>query len=138
MKHTLSPKSEAAYLVLWFFLHGKKYKDLSYICEAVFWNASNHYISKIFREDRPLSLCRAVICSLEYVSGHILHSSCLFIWSNYHNIINIADQALFCTVYNQDLFGDFPGGLVVKSLLVNAGDMDSIPSPGRSHMLQGN
>ena len=29
----------------------------------------------------------------------------------------------------------FPGGPVVKNPLVNAGDMGSIPCPGRSHML---
>ena len=32
---------------------------------------------------------------------------------------------------------DFPGGLVVKNPPVNAGDADSIPGPGESHMLQG-
>ena len=32
---------------------------------------------------------------------------------------------------------DFPGGPVVKSLPASAGDMDSIPGPGRSHMPQG-
>ena len=34
--------------------------------------------------------------------------------------------------------GDFPGGTVVKNLPANAGDMGSIPSPGRSHMLGSN
>ena len=29
---------------------------------------------------------------------------------------------------------DFPGGAVVKNLPANAGDMGSIPGPGRSHM----
>ena len=29
---------------------------------------------------------------------------------------------------------DFPGGTVVKSPPASAGDMDSIPGPGRSHM----
>ena len=29
---------------------------------------------------------------------------------------------------------DFPGGAVVKNLPTNAGDTDSSPSPGRSHM----
>ena len=29
---------------------------------------------------------------------------------------------------------DFPGGAVVKNPPVNAGDMGSIPGPGRSHM----
>ena len=33
---------------------------------------------------------------------------------------------------------DFPGGLVVDSLPTNAGDMGSMPGPGRSHMPQGN
>ena len=34
--------------------------------------------------------------------------------------------------------GDFPGGAVVKNPPANAGDMGSIPSPGRSHMPQSN
>ena len=33
---------------------------------------------------------------------------------------------------------DFPGGAVVKNLPANAGDMGSIPVPGRSHMSQSN
>ena len=33
---------------------------------------------------------------------------------------------------------DFPGGLVVKNLPANAGDMGSIPGLGRFHMLRGN
>ena len=32
----------------------------------------------------------------------------------------------------------FPGGSVVKNLPFNAGDMGSIPGPGRSHMLWSN
>ena len=34
--------------------------------------------------------------------------------------------------------GDFPGGPVVKNLPANAGDMGSIPGPGRSHRPWGN
>ena len=33
---------------------------------------------------------------------------------------------------------DFPGGTVVKNLPANAGDMGSIPGPGRPHMPQSN
>ena len=33
---------------------------------------------------------------------------------------------------------DFPGGTVVKNPPANAGDMGSVPDPGRSHMLQSN
>ena len=33
---------------------------------------------------------------------------------------------------------DFPGGSVVKNPPANAGDMGSIPGPGRSHKLQRN
>ena len=33
---------------------------------------------------------------------------------------------------------DFPGGLVVKNTLANAGDIGSIPGLGRFHVLQGN
>ena len=32
---------------------------------------------------------------------------------------------------------DFPGGTVLKNLPANAGDMSSIPGPGRSHMPRG-
>ena len=32
---------------------------------------------------------------------------------------------------------DFPGGPVVKNLPANAGDTDSIPGPGRFHVLEG-
>ena len=31
---------------------------------------------------------------------------------------------------------DFPSGPVIKNLSANAGDIGSIPGPGRSHMLQ--
>ena len=33
---------------------------------------------------------------------------------------------------------DFPGGAVVKTLPVNAGDTGSIPGPEKSHMPQSN
>ena len=33
---------------------------------------------------------------------------------------------------------DFPGGVVVKNLPANAGDTDSSPGPGRSHMPRSN
>ena len=36
------------------------------------------------------------------------------------------------------IFRDLPGGLVVKNLPANAGDMDSIPGLGRPHVPQGN
>ena len=36
------------------------------------------------------------------------------------------------------IFREFPGGLVVKNLPVNAGDMDSSPGLGRPQVPQGN
>ena len=33
---------------------------------------------------------------------------------------------------------DFPGGIVVKNPPAKAGDMDSSPGPGRSHMPRSN
>lgn len=36
------------------------------------------------------------------------------------------------------LVGDFPGGAMDRNLPTNAGDKDSIPSPGRVHMLRSN
>ena len=33
---------------------------------------------------------------------------------------------------------DFPGSLVIKNMPANAGDMGSIPGPGRYHMQGGN
>ena len=46
---------------------------------------------------------------------------------NLHNVI--------CKLYLNKAWGeDFPGGIVVKNPPANAGDMGSIPGPGRSHM----
>ena len=39
-----------------------------------------------------------------------------------------------CTRTFKIINRDFPGGAVVKNLPDNAGDMDSSPGPGRSHM----
>ena len=36
------------------------------------------------------------------------------------------------------VLGNFPGGLVVENLPSNAGDMGSVPGPGRSHMTWSN
>ena len=41
-------------------------------------------------------------------------------------------------VIKKDLGRDFPGGAVVKNPPANAGDMGSIPGPGRSHMPRSN
>ena len=38
----------------------------------------------------------------------------------------------------KNLWGDFPGGAVVKNLPANAGDMGSSPGPGRAPMTQSN
>ena len=35
---------------------------------------------------------------------------------------------------HKKIFLGFPGGLVIKNLLANAGDVGLIPVPGRSHM----
>ena len=37
-------------------------------------------------------------------------------------------------VLKKAYLGDFPGDTVVKNPPVNAGDMDSIPGPGRCHV----
>ena len=39
---------------------------------------------------------------------------------------------------NKKKFKDFPGDTVVKNPPANAGDMGSIPAPGRSHMPRSN
>ena len=50
--------------------------------------------------------------------------------------ITCAYKYLLCIF--QNVYQGFPGGSVVKNLPVNAGDMGSIPDPGRFHMLQTN
>ena len=40
--------------------------------------------------------------------------------------------------FNYISIKDFPGGPVFKNPLANTGDLGSIPSPGRSYMLQSN
>jgi len=49
-----------------------------------------------------------------------------------------AHQAPVPGIFKARTLEGFPGGSVVKNLLANAGDMGSIPSPGRSHMQQSN
>ena len=44
------------------------------------------------------------------------------------------DKVLFLKIRERD----FPGGEMVKNLPANAGDTDSIPGPGRSHMPRSN
>ena len=39
---------------------------------------------------------------------------------------------------SKNMVSNFPGGTVVKNPPANAGDTDSIPGPGRSHMPQSN
>ena len=41
-------------------------------------------------------------------------------------------------VYQRIHTRDFPGGPVVKNLPASAGDMGSIPGPGRFHMVRDN
>ena len=41
-------------------------------------------------------------------------------------------------IFKKHCFRDLPGYLVIKNLPVNAGDMGSIPDPGRFHILWGN
>ena len=44
-----------------------------------------------------------------------------------------------CIIIKVDkVFGGFPGGSVVKNPPANAGDMGSIPAPGRFHVSQDN
>ena len=45
-------------------------------------------------------------------------------------------QVFWLSILNIAMW-DFPGGPVVKNPPANAGNMGSIPGPGRSHMLQG-
>ena len=40
--------------------------------------------------------------------------------------------------YTEGDTGAFPGGLVIKNPPASAGDMGSIPGPGRSHMARNN
>ena len=43
---------------------------------------------------------------------------------------------IYILLHIQQIARGFPRGSVVKNPLANAGDMGSIPDPGRSHMLQ--
>ena len=51
-------------------------------------------------------------------------------------LILVYSHQMLATIKNA--FPEFPGGLVIKSLLVIAEDTGSIPGLERSHMLQNN
>ena len=48
-------------------------------------------------------------------------------------VLNALHMNLFNLIFKTTL-EDLPGGAVVKNPPANAGDMGSIPGPGRSHM----
>ena len=57
-----------------------------------------------------------------------MYEELLMTWASTH-CIRLIEKSNFKNVY-----GDFPGGTVVKNPPAKAGDMRSIPGPGRSHM----
>ena len=61
---------------------------------------------------------------MQYHKLHVLHTSFLF----------YKTEIIVYTLILKSPFRDFPGGAVVKYLPANAGDMGSIPGPGRYHM----
>ena len=65
----------------------------------------------------------------------ILNKYFIFVFK-YLNILN--NYFILTARIKIYLFWDFPGGAVGGNLPVNAGDMGSIPGPGRSHMLCSN
>ena len=52
----------------------------------------------------------------------------------YNKVMNITKKKQTHRYKEQTSGWDFPGGAVVKNLPANAGDMGSIPGPGRSRM----
>ena len=61
---------------------------------------------------------------------------CFLVQSNI--ICDVISGSSQIMVPTENVAEDFPGGLVVKNLPVNAGVMGSIPGLRRSHMPQGN
>ena len=59
--------------------------------------------------------------------------SAVQVTKNQHIILDILNESEILHNLKKKL-EDFPGGLVVKNLPANVGDMGSIPGPGRSHM----
>jgi len=50
-------------------------------------------------------------------------------------LTSISTRVTAFSINSRNNEGDFPGGPGVKNLPANAGDRDSIPGPGGSHML---
>ena len=76
--------------------------------------------------------------TIEVSSGFT--SSCLCNLGKLYNVHfrNEETEVLKWTLKKKKTTWDFPGGLAVKNLSANAGDMGSIPGLGRSHIPQGN
>ena len=60
----------------------------------------------------------------------------LYIWNLYILNINYASKKKKSGLKKKTKFQSFLGGSVVKNPATNAGDMGSIPDPGRSHVHQ--
>ena len=65
-----------------------------------------------------------------------MYNMCLFYIYVYINQKKDIFQNMVIILGKKQLCLGFPDGPVVKNLPANAGDMDLIPAPGRSHMLQ--
>lgn len=103
VRHMLSPKSETAYLVLCFCVHGRNCKNLFYTLEGMLWKSSKHPVSKIFTEaTAPQVFVIWFPSSGVYVSG--IQSTCHFVlvWSNQPDATNVGDQMIFCRTSSQD------------------------------------
>ena len=78
-----------------------------------------------------VTLCKTVgKCVLCYIFYYVIYVLYIIYIVYIYIWIHILD------IYIQNL--DFPGGSVVKNLPASAGDIGSIPGPGRSHMPQSN
>ena len=53
-------------------------------------------------------------------------------------LVNVAKDLHFFSFFQKIIFGDFPGGPLVKNPPANAVDMGLSPGLGRLHVLQGN
>ena len=89
-------------------------------------NRRNEAATLRSHRDEFLALCGG----LSPVIKGVRHSS--FLWAQM--TVTTSPSANNITMWTED----FPGGTVDKNLPANAGDMGSIPGPGRFHMPRSN
>ena len=98
------------------------------------WVITSSWLSGSLKPLLYSSLCILTTIQLVYVNTFHKNKKCVFFSSSHFQYLAqcLASSKYWKHVCQKTTNREFPGGPVVKNLPSNAGDMDSIPGPGKT------